>query len=79
LNGSNGGDGRKKRRKWGSGKWEVDEGLECDWARFELGEARQSAPGLFITLVRPCLDASKFQKFYKIPCHIKSLDACMKL
>jgi hypothetical protein len=28
--------------------------------------------------VRPCLDASKFQKFYKISRHIESLDACMK-
>jgi hypothetical protein len=28
--------------------------------------------------LRPCLDASMFQKFYKIPRHIKSLDACMK-
>jgi hypothetical protein len=31
-----------------------------------------------LTLLRQCLDSSKFQKFYKIPRHIKSLDACMK-
>jgi hypothetical protein len=27
---------------------------------------------------RVCLDPLKFQKFYKIPRHIESLDACMK-
>jgi hypothetical protein len=26
---------------------------------------------------RQCLVPSKFQKFYKIPCHIKSLDICI--
>jgi hypothetical protein len=28
--------------------------------------------------IRQCLVSSKFQKFYKILCHIKSLDACME-
>jgi hypothetical protein len=27
---------------------------------------------------RECLDPSNFQKFYKIPCHIESLDAYME-
>jgi hypothetical protein len=29
-------------------------------------------------VLRQCLDPSNFQKFYKIPCHIESLDACME-
>jgi hypothetical protein len=29
-------------------------------------------------LIRQCLVPSKFQKFYKIPRHIKSLDACIE-
>jgi hypothetical protein len=33
---------------------------------------------LIISILRQCLDPSNFQKFYKIPCHIEFLDACIE-
>jgi hypothetical protein len=45
--------------------------LSCRWAWMLLQLNS-------ITNVRQCLDPSNFQKFYKISCHIESLDACME-
>jgi hypothetical protein len=40
--------------------------------------SRESMPVWLYVQYRQCLDPSNFQNFYKIFCHIESLDACME-
>jgi hypothetical protein len=57
-----------------------NDGTSATWLRVDCGGYKDGSVDDIAgnDSVRPCLDASKFQKFYKIFCHIEFLDACIK-
>ena len=57
----------------------ASEGLNADWDRARgTGSDTDASSEAPLSMLRPCLLPPKNPKFFKISCHIETLDACME-